>query len=59
MSPEALHSFAAMDTGKQVTILYQSSALETEAGDTLLGHLAGNYPERYSALMDALGREEI
>ena len=50
-----LRTFARMDTTKQVATL-KRVGIETECADALLGHLAGKYPDRYSALTTALAR---
>lgn len=54
----ALHAFARMDTRKQVLTL-KRVGIDTEASYIVLGHLAGNHPDRFSVLMSALRWEEL
>lgn len=56
---DAITRFAAMDTAEQVKVLRRASALDTPAGDILMGSLAGMYPDRYAALMTAIERLEV
>ena len=53
LTPDVLRTFATLDTSRQVTILHRVG-LETDAADKVLGHLAGNHPDRYDALRVAL-----
>jgi hypothetical protein len=55
LTPDVMKVFASLDTGKQVAAL-RRTGLETKATDDVMGYLAGNHPERYSALVDALDR---
>jgi hypothetical protein len=57
LSADTLAAFAALDTARQVAVLVNHQVLDTPAGDAVMGHLAGNHPARFTALLDALHRE--
>ncbi len=56
LQSDTLAVFARLDTSRQVSILTQSQTLDTPEGDAVLGHLAGNHPDEYRALVIALAR---
>lgn len=56
LNKDHLSAFARLDTRKQVAAL-KRCGIDTEAADAVLGHLAGNHPERYGALRTALDRD--
>lgn len=56
LTPDTLATFASLDTSRQASILADHQLLDTDAGDAVMGHLAGVHPERYDALVVALAR---
>ena len=56
LQSDTLAVFASLNTSRQVNILTQSQTLDTPEGDAVLGHLAGNHPDEYRALVIALAR---
>lgn len=58
LNQEHLAAFARMDTRKQLSAL-RRCGVETGAADVVLGYLAGNHPDRYSALKVALERDDM
>lgn len=59
LNRNVLDVVAGMDTGRIVGLLTSRQLLDTEAGDAILGHMAGNHPGEYEAVMAALGRAEV
>lgn len=54
LTESVLTTFARLSTRRQVDAI-KRAGIETEAADVVLGHLAGNHPDRYRALLVALG----
>lgn len=50
LTMDILSRFSLADTHRQASIL-KDVGVETECADVLLGHLRGNHPERWSALL--------
>jgi hypothetical protein len=59
LTPQVLDTFVTMDTGDVVRVLRDHQLLDTDAGDAVLGYMAGNHPTRYLALLSALDRAEV
>lgn len=53
-----LENLAQRDTAEVVDILRSRQLVDTDAGDAVLGYLAGNHPDRYRAVIVALARGE-
>ena len=58
LNPSHMAAFARMDTRKQVSAL-RRCGIDTKAADDVLGYLAGMHPDRYSALRNALDRDDM
>lgn len=54
LTESVLTTFARMSTRRQADAI-RRAGVDTEVTDVVLGHLAGNYPDRYRALLVALG----
>lgn len=54
LTANVLETFGTLDTSRQVAILRDHQLIDTPPGDAVMGHLAGNSPERYRALVTAL-----
>lgn len=59
LNSDVLNVVAGLDTERVVKLLTSRQLLDTDAGNAVLGHLAGVHPERYQAVMTALGRDEL
>lgn len=57
LTPSILDVFANLDTTEQVRVFRTRQLTDTTAADAVLGYMAGMHHDRYTALIDALGRE--
>ncbi len=56
---DVIDLLAFRDTSELVDILRSNQLIDTDAGDALMGHFAGHYPDQYAALVVALARGEV